>query len=378
MTEKKQIDIDLTQDEMRRYARHLSLKEIGIKGQKKLKGSSILSIGTGGLGSPLLMYLAAAGIGRIGIVDFDLVEESNLQRQIIHSQSSIGEPKTLSAYKSILEINPYCKVDIYEKILTKENALEIIKPYNVVCDCTDNFPSKYLINDACVILGKPNIYGSIERFQGQATVFNLNSNSPNLRDLLPEPPPPELLPSCSEAGVLGVLPGIIGAVQATEVIKILTGTGETLSGRLLIFDALSMRFKEISISKKSQSIPFNLIEYNGFCFQQDQEEIKVKSISVEDFQKLIESNPEDICLIDVRETSEHNTKSINGSTSIPLKNLEDISTIKKIKNQSNGKKVYVHCQTGKRSLKAIIKLKSNGIDAINIDGGIEAWEKLIV
>ena len=212
--------IDLNPDELARYARHLTLPEVGISGQKRLKASSVLCIGSGGLGSPLLIYLAAAGVGRIGIVDSDLVENSNLQRQVIHSTKWVGKPKTTSARERILKLNPYCQVNSYETPLTSINALQIIKPFDLVCDCTDNFPSRYLINDACVILGKPNIYGSVSKFEGQVTVFNLTLNSPNYRDLVPEPPPIDLIPSCEEGGVLGVLPGIIGIIHATEVIKI--------------------------------------------------------------------------------------------------------------------------------------------------------------
>lgn len=367
---------NLNKDEISRYARHISLKEIGVKGQKKLKASSVICIGTGGLGSPLLMYLAAAGVGRIGIVDFDVVEESNLQRQVIHRQGWIGKPKTSSAYESITEINPYCKVDIYEKILNKDNALEIIKPYDLVCDCTDNFPSRYLINDTCLILGKPNVYGSIERFEGQATVFNLDNKSPNLRDLIPEPPPSNLLPSCSEAGVLGVLPGLIGLIQATEVIKIITGAGKTLNGRLLIFNALSMKFREINIRKNEDTLIISKLgEYPGLCLQSTDQISSIKKISVEKLKMLIQKESNNILLIDVRESFEYNQKSINGSKLIPLKSLEEISIIKKIKNLSCERKIYVYCQTGKRSLKAIMILKSHGIEATNIHGGIDAWNK---
>ena len=230
--------VNLNCEEIARYARHISLPEIGFKGQEKLKQSSVACIGTGGLGSPLLIYLAAAGVGRIGIVDFDVVEHSNLQRQIIHSTSSIGLLKTDSAKQHILKINPSCQVDLFNQKITSGNALEILKTYDVICDCSDNFPTRYLINDACLILKKPNIYGSIARFEGQASVFNLKEDSPNYRDLIPIPPPRELIPSCSEAGVLGVLPGIIGTIQATEVIKIIANIGYPLDGRLLIFLSL--------------------------------------------------------------------------------------------------------------------------------------------
>ncbi|HEY9817834.1 MAG TPA: molybdopterin-synthase adenylyltransferase MoeB, partial [Candidatus Obscuribacterales bacterium] len=232
-------DIQLSRDEYDRYSRHLILPEVGLEGQKRLKAASVLCIGTGGLGSPLLLYLAAAGVGRIGIVDFDIVDRSNLQRQVIHGTSWVGKPKIASAKDRILEINPNCQVDLYETRLSADNALDIIRPYDIVVDGTDNFPTRYLVNDACVLLDKPNVYGSIFRFEGQATVFNYE-DGPNYRDLYPEPPPPGLVPSCAEGGVLGILPGIIGVIQATETIKIILGKGTTLSGRLLLYNSLDM------------------------------------------------------------------------------------------------------------------------------------------
>ncbi|MCY7274532.1 MAG: molybdopterin-synthase adenylyltransferase MoeB, partial [Phormidesmis sp. CAN_BIN44] len=239
-------DIQLSKDEYARYSRHIILPEVGLDGQKRLKAASVLCVGTGGLGSPLLLYLAAAGVGRIGIVDFDVVDTSNLHRQIIHGVSWVDKPKIESAKHRILEINPTCQVDLYETRLSAENALEIARPYDLVIDGTDNFPTRYLVNDVCVLLGKPNVYGSIFRFEGQATVFNYEGG-PNYRDLYPEPPPPGLVPSCAEGGVLGVLCGIIGTIQATEAIKIILGQGNTLSGRLLLYDALEMKFRELKL-----------------------------------------------------------------------------------------------------------------------------------
>ncbi|NES95392.1 MAG: molybdopterin-synthase adenylyltransferase MoeB, partial [Desertifilum sp. SIO1I2] len=239
-------EIQLTKEDYERYSRHLILPEIGLDGQKRLKAASVLCIGTGGLGSPLLLYLAAAGIGRIGIVDFDVVDYSNLQRQVIHGTSWVGKPKIESAKNRILEINPDCQVDLYETRLSSENALQIVEPYDIVIDGTDNFPTRYLVNDACVLLNKPNVYGSIFRFEGQATVFNYQ-DGPNYRDLYPEPPPPGMVPSCAEGGVLGILPGIIGVIQATEAVKIITGAGTTLSGRLLLYNALEMKFRELKL-----------------------------------------------------------------------------------------------------------------------------------
>ena len=252
--EQSQNEANLSSEEIARYARHISLPEIGIKGQEKLKISSVACIGTGGLGSPLLIYLAAAGVGRIGIVDFDVVEYSNLQRQIIHTTNSIGLLKTDSAKQHILKINPSCRVDLFNQKLTSSNALEILKAYDVICDCSDNFPTRYLINDACLILNKPNIYGSIARFEGQVSVFNLKEDSPNYRDLIPTPPPQELIPSCSEAGVMGILPGIIGTIQAAEAIKIITNIGYPLNGRILIFNALTMQFKELRLKSNPENL----------------------------------------------------------------------------------------------------------------------------
>lgn len=251
--------------DLSRYSRHLLLEEIGVEGQRRLKGGSVLCVGTGGLGSPLLLYLAAAGVGRIGIVDFDVVDESNLQRQVIHGTSSLGQPKLESARRRVLDINPRCEVELYPVALTSENALQIIAHYDVVVDGTDNFPTRYLVNDACVLLGKPNVYGSIFKFEGQASVFNYRGG-PQYRDLYPEPPPPGLVPSCAEGGVLGVLPGVIGCIQATEALKILLGVGETLSGRLLLYDALSMRFRELKLRRDpTLSPPTHLIDYQAFC-----------------------------------------------------------------------------------------------------------------
>jgi len=238
--------VTLSKEEYERYSRHIILPEVGLEGQKKLKAAKVLCIGTGGLGSPLLLYLAAAGVGRIGIVDFDVVDASNLHRQIIHGTSWVGKPKIQSAKQRILEINPNCQVDLYETRLTAANALDIFAPYDIVVDGTDNFPTRYLVNDACVLTGKPNVYGSIFRFEGQATVFNYQ-DGPNYRDLYPDPPPPGLVPSCAEGGVLGVLCGVIGTIQATETIKIILGQGTTLSGRLLLYDALQMKFRELKL-----------------------------------------------------------------------------------------------------------------------------------
>ncbi len=369
----------LNSEEIARYARHISLPEIGVKGQEKLKRSSVACIGTGGLGSPLLIYLAAAGIGRIGIVDFDVVEYSNLHRQIIHTTNSIGLLKTDSAKQHILKINPSCRVDLYNQKLTSSNALEILRDYDVICDCSDNFPTRYLINDACIILNKPNIYGSIERFEGQVSVFNLKENSPNYRDLIPTPPPQELIPSCSEAGVMGILPGIIGTIQAAEAIKIITNIGFPLNGRLLIFNALKMNFKELTLPSNPENRNINkLIDYQSFCSEikvKNKEDLDIKSISVKELKAILSQASKETLLIDVRTQIEHNEYSISDSRLIPLNTIESGESINKIKNLAAKKNLYVFCKSGKRSLIALRHLKKLGITGINIEGGIEAWNK---
>lgn len=370
--------MQLSPEEFARYSRHLSLPEIGIKGQKKLKGSSVLCIGCGGLGSPVLIYLAAAGIGNLGIVDNDLVEESNLQRQIIHTHKSIGKSKIESARSRIIDINPYCKVTIFSELLNNENALEIIKPYDLVCDCTDNFESRYLINDACVLLGKPYIYGAISKFEGQASVFNLDKDSPNFRDLIPQPPSMDLLPSCSESGVIGVLPGIIGLIQATEIIKIIAGIGTTLSGRILIFNALEMKFKELKLKKDYAAKPITeLIDYKDFCGSSGVTKVEdsIKSISAKKLRVLLEDNPNKNILLDVRTEEEFKLNAIKGSILVPLKNIQNGQEIDKIRKLASNKNIFVHCKTGKRSRKAILSLRSNGIDAVNLEGGINSWNE---
>ena len=377
--EGKHNQANLSSEEISRYARHISLPEIGIKGQEKLKNSSIACIGTGGLGSPLLIYLAAAGIGRIGIVDFDVVESSNLQRQIIHTTNSIGLLKTHSAKEHILKINPACQVDLFNQKLTSSNALEILKTYDVICDCSDNFPARYLINDACLILKKPTIYGSIARFEGQASVFNLKKDSPNYRDLIPTPPPQELIPSCSEAGVMGILPGIIGTIQAAEAIKIITNIGCPLNGRLLIFNALKMSFKELTLKSNPENRNIKeLIDYESFCSEikiKNEVNFDIKSISVKELKLLLRKSSKEILLIDVRNPIEHNECSISDSQLIPLGDIESGEAINKIKFFASQKNLYIFCKSGKRSVRAIKHLRKFGIHGINIEGGIEAWNK---
>ncbi|MEC8604921.1 MAG: molybdopterin-synthase adenylyltransferase MoeB [Cyanobacteriota bacterium] len=373
--------VELSPDEIARFSRHLILPEVGMEGQKRLKGASVLCVGTGGLGSPLLLYLAAAGVGRLGIVDFDVVDHSNLQRQVIHGTSWVGKPKIESAKARILEINPHCQVDLYETALTSENALEIIRPYDIVCDGTDNFPTRYLVNDACVLLGKPNVYGSIFRFEGQATVFNLDAESPNYRDLFPEPPPPGLVPSCAEGGVVGVLPGIIGVIQATEAVKIITGIGTTLSGRLLLFDALKMSFRELKLRPSPERpVIDKLIDYQEFCgvggTAPGQEEAgAVESISVSELKTLLDAGADDIVLLDVRMPQEAEIATIPGAVLVPLDQIENGTAIEQVRELAAGKRLYAHCKLGGRSAKALIALKREGIDGINVSGGIDAWSQ---
>ena len=373
--------VQLSPDEVARFARHLILPEVGMEGQKRLKAASVLCVGTGGLGSPLLLYLAAAGVGRIGIVDFDLVDHSNLQRQVIHGTSWVGKPKIESAKHRIHEINPHCQVDLYETALTSENALQIIEPYDLVCDGTDNFPTRYLVNDACVLLGKPNVYGSIFRFEGQATVFNLDESSPNYRDLFPEPPPPGMVPSCAEGGVVGVLPGIIGVIQATEAVKIITGIGTSLSGRLLLFDALGMKFRELKLRPSPERpVIEKLIDYQEFCgvggSAPGQEEAgSLPSITVAELKTVIDGQLEDILLLDVRNPPEAEIAVIPGSVLVPLDQIESGVAIDQIREWASGKKLYVHCKLGGRSAKALIALGRHGIEGVNVAGGITAWSQ---
>lgn len=376
-------DIQLTKEEYERYSRHLILPEVGLEGQKRLKAASVLCVGTGGLGSPLLLYLAAAGIGRIGIIDFDVVDRSNLQRQVIHGTSWVGKPKIQSAKDRILEINPYCQVDLYETRLSSENALQIVEPYDIVVDGTDNFPTRYLVNDACVLMNKPNVYGSIFRFEGQATVFNYEGG-PNYRDLYPEPPPPGMVPSCAEGGVLGILPGVIGVIQATETVKIILGKGTTLNGRLLLYDALNMKFRELKLRPNPERpVIEKLIDYEQFCGipQAQEAEAKaqsdIKEMSVHELKQLLDSNTNDYLLLDVRNPHEYEIAQIPGSVLVPLPDIENGSGVTKVKELLNGHRLVVHCKSGMRSAKALSLLKEAGIEGTNVAGGILAWSREI-
>lgn len=374
--------IQLTKDDYERYSRHLILPEVGVDGQKRLKAASVLCIGTGGLGSPLLLYLAAAGIGRIGIVDFDIVDSSNLQRQVIHGSSWVGKPKIQSAKNRILEINPYCQIDLYETRLSSENALDIVEPYDVVVDGTDNFPTRYLVNDACVLLNKPNVYGSIFRFEGQASVFNYQ-DGPNYRDLYPEPPPPGLVPSCAEGGVLGILPGVIGTIQATETVKIILGAGNTLSGRLLLYDSLNMTFRELKLRPNPvRPVIEKLIDYEEFCgipqakAAEAAQQSELTEMSVVELKQLLDSSKDNYLLVDVRNPNEYEIAQIPGSVLVPLPDIEDGNGIAQIQEKLNGHRLIVHCKMGGRSAKALSILKAKaGIDGTNVTGGILAWSK---
>lgn len=379
-------DITFNKAELERYSRHLIIPEFNIEGQRKLKAAKVLVVGSGGLGSPVLLYLAAAGVGTIGIVDFDVVDESNLQRQVLFTVDDVGKPKAQVAKKRIQALNPHIQINTYEVALTSKNALEIIKDYDLVADGTDNFPTRYLVNDACVLLGKPNIYASIFRFEGQAAVFNYRFSDgtlgPNYRDLYPTPPPPEMVPSCAEGGVIGVLPGILGTLQANEVIKVITGVGEPLAGRLFVFDAASFETRVLKI-RRNKNNPLNgenptiteLIDYQQFCGMPNKKEEQkslVKSITVEELQKMIQCQ-EDFQLIDVREEYEYAIANLKGEL-IPLSTVEE-----NMDKVATDKKVVVHCRSGKRSAKAIqlLEEKFGRTNLYNLEGGILAWAEEI-
>ena len=373
--------VQLSKEEYERYSRHLILPEVGLEGQKRLKAASVLCIGTGGLGSPLLLYLAAAGIGRLGIVDFDIVDSSNLQRQVIHGTAWVGKPKIESAKNRILEINPNCQVDLYETRISAENALDIVKPYDIVVDGTDNFPTRYLVNDACVLLNKPNVYGSIFRFEGQATVFNYEGG-PNYRDLYPEPPPPGMVPSCAEGGVLGILPGIIGVIQATETIKIIIGKGTTLNGRLLLFNALEMKFRELKLRPNPiRPVIEKLIDYEQFCgitqakAEEAKQQMEMAEMTVTELKQLLDSGADDFVLIDVRNPGEYEIAKIPGAVLVPLPDIESGPGVEKVKQLLNGHRLIAHCKMGGRSAKALGILKQAGIEGTNVKGGITAWSR---
>ncbi|MCY7376711.1 MAG: molybdopterin-synthase adenylyltransferase MoeB [Pyrinomonadaceae bacterium] len=367
---------NLSNEEIARYSRHLILPEVGLEGQRKLKAARVLMIGTGGLGSPLGLYLAAAGIGTLGLVDFDVVDESNLQRQIIHGTKDVGRPKIASAKDRLNDINPNVKIEAFETMLTRENALELFKDYDVIVDGTDNFQTRYLVNDACVLTGKPNVYGSIFRFEGQASVFWAEKGA-CYRCLYPEPPPPGLVPSCAEGGVLGVLPGIVGTIQANEVIKVILGAEGILLNRLLLFDAWKMKFRELKL-KKNPDCPIcgtnptikELIDYEAFCgLNQPTETSVLEEITATELNDLIKTNSE-VQIIDVREPFEVEIAKIPQTKLIPLGEV-----VKRAKEIDSSRTAIIHCKAGGRSAKAIAALKENGFTGklINLKGGITAW-----
>jgi adenylyltransferase/sulfurtransferase len=371
----------LSNEEIKRYSRHLIMPEVGMDGQRRLKAGKVLCIGAGGLGSPAAMYLAAAGVGTIGLVDFDVVDYSNLQRQIIHGTPDVGRSKLQSAKDRLNALNPHVEVKTYEEALSSENALRLFEPYDVILDGTDNFPTRYLTNDACVLLGKPNAYGSIFRFEGQASVFGAK-NGPCYRCLYPEPPPPGLVPSCAEGGVLGVLPGVIGVIQATEAIKLLTGIGEPLIGRFLIYDALRMRFRELKL-KKDPDCPVcgthptvtKLIDYEQFCGLRPAVPETVLAaaangfeISAMDLKKRLDRGDR-IRIVDVREPNEYQINRIAGSTLLPLGEVP-----RRYAELDPEEEIVVQCKVGARSAKAADFLRSVGFKKVlNLRGGILDW-----
>lgn len=380
---------ELSKEEVLRYSRHLIMPEVGAEGQKKLKASSILLIGAGGLGSPLAMYLAAAGVGRIGLVDYDVVDFTNLQRQIIHGTKDVGRPKLASAKERMLDINPHIQVDTYEEPLTSFNALDLFKPYDIIIDGTDNFPTRYLTNDACVLLGKPNVYGSIFRFEGQASVFYAQEG-PCYRCLFPEPPPPGLVPSCAEGGVLGILPGTVGAIQATEAIKLLLGVGKPLIGRLLLYDALTMEIQQVKL-RKNPNCPIcgdnptvtELIDYEQFCGMPAHDHSQYTSTNGEAPVTIPQMSPQelksrldagdDLFILDVREYHEWEISNLEnlGAVLIPKGEVEE-----RIDELDSTKEIVVQCRSGGRSAEIVELLQQNGFKTLwNLDGGINRWAK---
>jgi adenylyltransferase/sulfurtransferase len=370
---------ELTTEDLSRYSRHLILPEVGMEGQQKLKAARVLCVGTGGLGSPLAFYLTAAGVGTLGLVDFDVVDASNLQRQIIHSTKDIGRKKLDSAEEKLTALNPAIRIVKHETMLTSANAMEILKDYDIVADGTDNFPTRYLVNDACVLLGKPNVYGSIFRFEGQASVF-ATEQGPCYRCLYPEPPPPGLVPSCAEGGVLGILPGLVGVIQATEVIKLILGKGESLIGRLLLVDALSMRFRELKL-RKNPECPVcgqnptvtELIDYQHFCgiVPETPQEASVKNgipqLSVKDLKRRIDAG-EDVYILDVREPYEYRIAQIGGKL-IPQTDVPN-----RLAEIDRDREIIVQCRSGVRSQRIAEFLKQQGYPrVVNLAGGILAW-----
>jgi len=370
----------LSNDEILRYSRHLIMPEVGMAGQQKLKAAKVLCIGAGGLGSPLALYLTAAGVGTLGIVDFDVVDYTNLQRQILHTTNDVGRKKLDSAAEKLKAINPFLNLRAFDTKLTSANALELFREFDIVADGTDNFPTRYLVNDACVLTGKPNVYGSIFRFEGQASVF-ATEDGPCYRCLYPEPPPPGLVPSCAEGGVLGILPGLVGVIQATETIKLILGQGDSLAGRLLLVDALGMKFRELKL-RKNPDCPAcgthrtitKLIDYEEFCGVRGQEEPAgndIPTISVEELKKKIDAKA-DIFILDVREPHEYQICNLNGYL-IPVGDLQE-----RVSELDSSREIIAHCKMGGRSAKAVNFLRRAGFKKVyNLTGGITAWAEKI-
>ena len=371
--------MELSPDALHRYARHLSLPEIGLAGQKKIRAARVLCLGAGGLGSPVLFYLAAAGVGRLGIVDFDTVDVTNLQRQILHDTRKLGWAKTASARDALQHLNPDVEIVTHDTRLTRANALTLFADYDNIVDGTDNFPTRYLANDACVLLGKPNVYGSIFRFEGQASLFAPHRGGPCYRCLYPEPPPPGAVPSCGEGGVLGVLPGVIGALQATEVLKLITGAGVSLLGRLLVYDALTLRFREIKV-RRDPACPLcgehptitSLMDYEQWCgvSTPSSSSPHPDEVTVRDMQQALDDPGLGICVVDIREPWERARTQIAGSVPLPMSELEQ-----RWEELRPEQAIYLCCQVGVRSLMAVDYLKRKGFSSVkSVRGGLLAWE----
>jgi molybdopterin/thiamine biosynthesis adenylyltransferase/rhodanese-related sulfurtransferase len=385
------VEAALSKEEIQRYSRHLILPEVALEGQKKLKSSSVLCIGTGGLGAPVTMYLAAAGVGRIGLVDFDVVDYSNLQRQVLFNTDDVGVSKTQAARARLEALNPNVRIDTHEVRFSSENAIEIVEPYDIVIDGTDNFPTRYCTNDACVMLDKPNVYGSIFRFEGQATVFDPRPDGdgrrrgPCYRCLYPEPPPPGMVPSCAEGGVLGILPGVIGCIQATEAIKLMLDTGESLVGRLIRYDALAMQFKQFKLHRDTDCpvcgdnpTITELIDYQQFCGIRGEEsdtmireEGQIPEITVVQLKEMLDGDDE-FELIDVREPHEHAICNLPEAELIPLGTVAQ-----RMGELDPTRKYVVHCKLGGRSAQAVELMRHAGLNAINVAGGITAWAQQV-
>ena len=372
MERSNSINKELNEDDIERYKRHISLKEIGLAGQRKLKNSSVLFIGAGGLGSSAILYASAAGIGRIGIIDYDQVEKSNLQRQVIHNIYELGKNKTESAAKRILELNPNCHVKIFTERLSISNVIQTLKDFDIICDCSDNFGTRYLVNDACIILSKPLIFGSVQGFEGHLSVFNLHKKSPTLRDLIPVPPQNSLIPSCDEFGVIGVSTGLIGVLQTNEIIKIILNKGDILDGKILVFNLLDLSMKKLNLKLSSDK---NIIDLRScqkdYLYENCSIQNNIQKISNFEFKKIYKNKARKIMILDVREKDEFKKFSIQGSISLPLSLLNQKSSFEFIRKNSLGKEIYTICQKGIRSEKASQILIKESIKSISVEGGID-------